>query len=130
MVDEVDKNPRGIWVLKTQVSPFSSSSSLHLHFGFLHLPGFLHLLGFFIFVRSFFLLFLCSSTANLKTRLCLFKSCLRSSSSDRSCLFSLFKSFCLCSSSDLMFFKYKIESLRLEIYVASYCKFIKWESSL
>ena len=34
----------------------------------------------------------------------------------RSCLF---KSFFLCSSSNLMFFKYKIESLRLEIYVTS-----------
>jgi len=30
----------------------------------------------------------------------------------------------------LAIFKYKLESLRLEIYVASYCQHTKWESSL
>ena len=48
----------------------------------------------------------------------------------RLCLFNLFKSFFLCSSSNLMFFKYKIESLKLEICVALYCQLTKWELSL
>lgn len=50
--------------------------------------------------------------------------------------------FFLCSSLDMMFFKYKnrvletrfcfleLESLKLEIYVVSYCQLTKWESSL
>ena len=74
-----------------------------------------------------------SSSILRSSRLCLFKSVLP--------LF-FFKLFFLCSSLDLIFFKYKnrvletwfcfleLKSIRLEIYVASYFQLTKWESSL
>ena len=85
-----------------------------------------------------FSFFLCSSSYSSSSilrssRLCLFKSVLP--------LF-FFKLFFLCSSLDLIFFKYKnrvletwfcfleLKSIRLKIYMASYFQLTKWESSL
>ena len=129
MVCEADKN-------STWNSSFKDSSFTIFR------PSVIYLCSSSFFVLGFFI---CWVSSSLSDRFSFFFFVLRQqiwrpdyASSNRlfvlplqiiSCLFSIFKSFFLRSSSDLMFFKYKIESLRLEIYVALYSQ-TKWESSL